>query len=371
MKRILKAALLVVAVMVLSGCVKYRIDMNIGKDKSVDLGIIYMMDTSFADSMNPEETPEETTEETEEERPVNVPVEEETTMEMDSIDPENFKFLEEKGFKVEPYTEKIEEKNYEGVKISKTYPNIDDITSENPIIFDFTKMMHGQQNVKDNQLFTKDGEKYVANFVFDMSETAGETQEGMPDMSSMMDMKYVLTLPYPALTHNATSVSEDLKTLTWTLGMKKNEVNFTFSLDTQLISGIDNNILFVGAGIFVVALILIIVIAKSRGNKGTSADQTTVSNVDAQMGMTQEPLAPTMNVEPAPVQEPVMSAMNVEPAPVQEPVMPTMNVEPAPVQEPVMPTMNVEPAPVQEPVTPTMNVEPAPVQEPNDNSEIL
>ncbi|NLV90425.1 MAG: hypothetical protein GX032_03030, partial [Tenericutes bacterium] len=176
MKRILKAALLVVAVMVLSGCVKYRIDMNIGKDKSVDLGIIYMMDTSFADSMNPEETPEETTEETEE-VPVEVPVEEETTMAMDAIDPENFKFLEEKGFKVEPYTEKIEEKNYEGVKISKTYPNIDDITSENPIIFDFTKMMHGQQNVKDNQLFTKDGEKYVANFVFDMSETAGETQE--------------------------------------------------------------------------------------------------------------------------------------------------------------------------------------------------
>lgn len=242
MKKTFKKIAIITLVLFLTGCVKYEAKTEIKKDKSLDLSIIYAMEIS-------DEYQEEQTEQ---------------------INPDDYKDLTNKGYKVEEYKNKLENKEQRGVKITKTFDNIDNYSKTEEVKFYVTSMVDEENKNKydDQQLFSKKGNTYKANFLFDL--TSEEQEDDMIDldqMSKLFDMKYILVLPVKPTTHNATTISEDGLTLTWELPFNKlTEAKFEFTLKSQLISGIDNNYLYIGGGLFVF-LVLAIVLISGGGKK--------------------------------------------------------------------------------------------------------
>jgi hypothetical protein len=204
MKGVIKSIFLIASLFLLSGCMKVEYKVGISDDKSVNIEVIYLMDTSALDEFSYTEQPQE------------------------EINKDDYKKLKEKGWKVEDYSETIEDKTYKGVKVSKSYPNIDDITTEVEKNILFTDLFNEEVAFNDSQLFSGKNGTYKAKHSFDFSSEDGE------DYSSylnMFDLKYKLTLPTPAIKTNASIVSEDKKTLTWNFIMGRvNEVEYEFFL---------------------------------------------------------------------------------------------------------------------------------------------
>ena len=252
MKKMLKRCLVFLMCIVLSGCVKYNVTMEVNNDKSVTLEIIYGMkisDEILDDVEDDNLTEEDSTLEDD------IMDEEEST---DSdIDVEDYKYLAEQGFKVEKFTEKTEDATFEGVKVTKTYANIDDITSDEKIVVDFQKMFEEDNDNDKIQFFYKKGNKYVASFVFDFT-----TDDDMDYSSyqSMFDMKYTIKLPEKSSSNNATTVSADGKELTWNLTYgAKNDVNFEFTLNEG------NILIFVAGGaILLVVIVVVFLVFKNK-----------------------------------------------------------------------------------------------------------
>lgn len=185
--------LLVMVSLLLTGCVKVNYSMSINKDKSMNLVIISAFDKSLTDS----------------------------TASMENSD---FSSLEDQGFYIEDY----EEDNMKGYKFSKSFDNIDDISDEGEVISNL------QFNNKDNNAIfqVKKGflkNTYTAKFESSSSDNSedstnddlfdGDISEELGDLSeagiSGMDLKFVVNVPYKALSSNATETSNGGKTLTW------------------------------------------------------------------------------------------------------------------------------------------------------------
>ena len=115
MKKISKLFMLLTLVLFLAtGCVKYNVSMEAKDDKSVTLEILYGMEVDNS-MMGEDTTTDSTTDTTEEESD-------------DGVEVEDYKYLEDAGFKVEEYLEEKEDTTLAGVKITKTFANIDEIT---------------------------------------------------------------------------------------------------------------------------------------------------------------------------------------------------------------------------------------------------
>ena len=93
MKKTMKLLSLLAVVVLMSGCVKYDIGMEIGKDKSVNVAIISAIDSTL---MGNEQT----------------------------VDEDEIKALEDKGFTATKY----EDDNWNGYTLTKKYKNIDEIS---------------------------------------------------------------------------------------------------------------------------------------------------------------------------------------------------------------------------------------------------
>lgn len=245
MRKIVNLLVTIILVFGLTGCVKYHVDMEISNDKSVTLEIIHGVnisamgdlggvDDEFIEdgdsSLNEDDTILEEGDDSLEYDPIEG--------EFDTgIDYEKYELLKEKGFIVEDYLEQTEDGTIQGVKLTKNYPNIDDISTDKEIIVKFNERFDTENldNFDDSTYFTKKGNNYLARFTFDFS-----SEEGM-DMSmydDMLDLQYKIKLPKKSISNNATSVSEDGKELIWELKYgKDNQVNFEFSLanDSNLI----------------------------------------------------------------------------------------------------------------------------------------
>ena len=89
------------------------------------------------------------------------------------------------------------------------------------------------------------------------------------DALSNMEMNLTVNLPNKPISHNATSVSNNGKSLTWNLVAQQSDVELTFALYNK------TNILICVAGVVVVVIVVIVVISKSSKNKNTSNNQTT------------------------------------------------------------------------------------------------
>ena len=344
-------------VLSLTGCVKYNATMDIKKDKSMDFSIVYAVDTSvFGDK--------------------------------DIIDVEQKNNLTKKGFTVSDYLDG----NMKGVSLSKNIKNIDSVSSTSDVDYSLSGIMDSSSdsifNVKkgflkntytakfnfnasdsglngtEDQINTDDeafvngvSSDYIAvndnsnTAVIDNSDAVSsddlnvdteiDSSIDMPDFSSAlassMDLSFNVKLPYAAISNNATSVSDNNKSLSWTLTNDSiNSIEFSFELYNL------NNI-FIAGGIGLLALILLIVIIIVVSKRGKGKKETVVPDTSTEipdLGSSNSNFAPfseqdfnkqlmaqdSQNVVPS---ESVKSVPNVEPigSVPSAPVQPVSSVE--------------------------------------------
>lgn len=222
------------------------------------------------------------------------------------------------------------------------------------------------------------------------NDNSGFEDSMMNAMMSSMDLKYIVNLPYKAVSSNATQKSNEDKTLTWDLTTLKENENIKFEFYIYNITNI-----LIGVGVIVVVLIIVILlIVKSKKSKKDKTEpinnvenNNEINNVQVQpentnvagtepivsnevndsinsvVGLTEEPsqsevvtpVAPVVNDVTAPIVEsPVIDT------PVTEVVTPEVPTVETPAVEPMIET-NVTPEPVVETAAPV--TEPAPVIE--------
>lgn len=223
------------------------------------------------------------------------------------------------------------------------------------------------------------------------NDNSGFEDSMMNAMMSSMDLKYIVNLPYKAVSSNATQKSNEDKTLTWDLTTLKENENIKFEFYIYNITNI-----LIGVGVIVVVLIIVILlIVKSKKSKKDKTEpinnvenNNEINNVQVQpentnvagtepivsnevndsinsvVGLTEKPsqsevvtpVAPVVNDVTAPIVEsPVIDT------PVTEVVTPEVPTVETPAVEPMIETNVVTPEPVVETAAPV--TEPAPVIE--------
>ena len=263
MKKYLKLILPLLMVFALTGCLKYNVNMEVKDDKSVTLEMIYAMNTSYADQFNSIEEDEEdedleviATNEDEED-------EEDNDISSQGVDKKEYEWLEKKGYKVEDYEYTDKDGNkFVGIKLKKTFDSIDDITKDKEKTIDFNEIFKDEENFDDSQFFSKSGNTYKANFVFDFTDDGKDVSEQYKDYAKMFDLKYEIKLPKEAKSNNASKVSDDKKTYTWNLTYgKKNTVEFEFELGSK-----KTIFIVIGAvvAVAVIACVLVVVLKKKK-----------------------------------------------------------------------------------------------------------
>lgn len=230
------------------------------------------------------------------------------------------------------------------------------------------------------------------------NDNSGFEDSMMNAMMSSMDLKYIVNLPYKAVSSNATQKSNEDKTLTWDLTTLKENENIKFEFYIYNITNI-----LIGVGVIVVVLIIVILlIVKSKKSKKDKTEpinnvenNNEINNVQVQpentnvagtepivsnevndsinsvVGLTEEPsqsevvtpVAPVVNDVTAPIVEsPVIDT------PLTEMVTPEVPTIETPAVEPMIETNVVTPEPVIEtaaPVTePAHVIETTPTVEP-------
>ena len=235
----LKLLLIVFAAVLLSGCYKYEAKMVITDDKKVNFEVIYGMINMGAveDDIQVTSAPLTTGEEDDNDISMSGP----NCTELQSKLGETWK------------VESWSDDSYAGCKISKTYENIDEISSDKEVVVELTNVPDG--DFDDSKLFTKKGDNYSAHFTFDSSDGYNESE--MKDYESMFKLSYSVELPFENLSNNATTVENDGKKLTWTIkpGVKtdiKYEFNFTGKKSLPW--------LYIGIGCGAVVLVVVIIL---------------------------------------------------------------------------------------------------------------
>ena len=321
MKKIIKKFIMLCMIVFLTtGCLKYNVTMEVKSNKQVNLEMIYAFGVDASEYEESQKEQEET--ECGEDEFCS---EEEEDMSMD-VKKEDYEELLKYGYKVEEYEEKKDDMVYSGIKITKSFDSIDDITDEkNTVEFDFVKFLNDEDGYKiDPVIFSKNGDGFVAKIVFDYSseDTSSEdmlNSEEYKEILETMDLKYTITLPQEAKSHNATKVSKDGKTLTWELEYgKKNEVNFEFSLGTNPMW----YFIIIGGIVCAVALVGGIVVSMNNNKKyatmldqqmkGIVPDDNVVPPMFDNQPVAQPQVMPQQPVE-QPVQQPVMEQPMVQP----------------------------------------------------------
>lgn len=246
MKKMSKLFLAFLMVIGLTGCVKYNASMEVKDDKSVTLEFLYQ-------NNGYEGFPESTI--------------------------ENFKWLEEYGYKIEEVKEKTDgesenedaaDLNAPTLKISKSFDNIDDITAKEATKVKFLEIFDKEKkdNLKDLKFFYKDGKKYVADFEFNFlgDATVEERKTESANDEQVTDLSYKIKLPVEVGENNADKVSEDKTELKWNLTYSEiNKVNFEFEL-----GGINWIVIIaaVAVAIIIIAVIVLLITKKKKPVQG-------------------------------------------------------------------------------------------------------
>ena len=268
MKKLRNVVVLLVVTLLLTGCVKYNVNMEIRKDKSMNFEMIYAMNSSLLQGK-------------------------------DVFDEKELKEIKDKGFKVEKY----DKDNMKGFTISREIKNIDYISSSDAKEYSLSAITKkGDQKVfKVKKGLFKN--KYTANLKFDSSDSKMsngnsnsqfreedddddllidskdddldlDTDDSDLDldtddydyssMMSGMDMSINVKLPYKALSNNATEVTNDGKDLKWNLTTSgAQSIDFEFELYNMTTIYI-----CIALGVvLLVGVIVLIVVLVSKGKK--------------------------------------------------------------------------------------------------------
>lgn len=268
MKKLRNVVVLLVVTLLLTGCVKYNVNMEIRKDKSMNFEMIYAMNSSLLQGK-------------------------------DVFDEKELKEIKDKGFKVEKY----DKDNMKGFTISREIKNIDYISSSDAKEYSLSAITEkGDQKIfKVKKGLFKN--KYTANLKFDSSDSKMsngnsnsqfreedddddllidskdddldlDTDDSDLDldtdnydysgMMSNMDMSINVKLPYKALSNNATEVTNDGKDLKWNLTTSgAQSIDFEFELYNMTTIYI-----CIALGVvLLVGVIVLIVVLVSKGKK--------------------------------------------------------------------------------------------------------
>lgn len=366
--KILKVLLVVIMAFTLSGCVKFNQTMEIKKDGTMNYNLIYAVNKSLLQGQD------------------------------NIFEEDDIKQLQEKGFTVTDY----EDDKMKGVTISRNGILVDSISSDDKnAVYELTSVVSDDEKDNSKLFYVKKGflkNTYVANFkfdsssasdrsninmrneddkeddftkddmtsddIFDTTDNGSDSTDNDSDMSALMDqymknmdLKFIVKLPYAAISNNATTKSSDNKELTWDLTKitKDDSIKFEFSLYNV------TNIVILVAGVVLVVAVVFFIIKKKKGKGGNApvvaADTNNVNN-------------PVNNgvINPFPVQNNTVQAgaMQTNPelgqngVPISAPVMPNemQSVPTTPMDSVAVPGM-MPSTPEAAPVTPTMeNVTP-------------
>ena len=366
--KILKVLLVVIMAFTLSGCVKFNQTMEIKKDGTMNYNLIYAANKSLLQGQD------------------------------NIFEEDDIKQLQEKGFTVTDY----EDDKMKGVTISRNGILVDSISSDDKnAVYELTSVVSDDKKDNSKLFYVKKGflkNTYVANFkfdsssasdrsninmrnedgkeddftkddmtsedIFDTTDDGSDSTDNDSDMSALMDqymknmdLKFIVKLPYAAISNNATTKSSDNKELTWDLTKitKDDSIKFEFSLYNV------TNIVILVAGVVLVVAVVFFIIKKKKGKGGNApvvaADTNNVNN-------------PVNNgvINPFPVQNNTVQAgaMQTNPelgqngVPISAPVMPNgkQSVPTTPMDSVAVPGM-MPSTPEAAPVTPTMeNVTP-------------
>ncbi len=233
-------------VLLCSGCMKYTIGMNIDSDKNVNFELIYALDKEAWGEMLDETEITETDNE-----------------------------MIEAGYEVKPYNEG----KWVGSVYSKNMGNLDNISTTDGINVDLSNIFDDENQEPIKYYFQKkvDGKKttYIASFTIDATddETSEDEDFDMSSLTSSMELTYSVTLPVKADSNNATTVSEDGKTLTWNLEYGKvTNINYQFTLGSNSTSSFNstnsnNTTLYIilgCAGVVIIGTVAVIVINSKK-----------------------------------------------------------------------------------------------------------
>lgn len=252
-----KYVILICSFMLLSGCVKSNTTMVINKDKSMSLSSKILISDKINDDKN-------------------------KLIIKDEKDK-----LQKKGITIE----NVESSDgYSGFSVTKKYDDIDKISSEeykeinisnflsddfdDSVLFQVKKGMFKNvytanykfevdedsfNNIDDN---TNGDETVIEdpNIIVDDTNTATNSSTDLIKLTSEMEFKYIVKLPYKALESNSTIKSDNDKTLEWNLNSNSTiMINYSFELYNM------NNIyMAVGICIGVIILFILLIIIKNK-----------------------------------------------------------------------------------------------------------
>ena len=289
MKKSCKVLCLMLIVFMMSGCVKANIDMSINKDKSMKLSVTSAVDQSLLQQYGSEGL----------------------------MDEETKNEAENNGFKVDEYSDG----SMKGYTLSKEFKNIDDISSDKKVNFDLEKLM----NEENAQIFTVKQGFFKNTYTVTMENNTSSELESQMDfgdsttygqdnsmdfssnidlssISSNMDMKFNVTLPYKTIKSNATSTENDGKKLVWDL-MNQNLQNIEFQFELY-----NMNNVYLTAGIAAAIIIIIIIVIVSKKRKPKAPVGTPVKVTDSNVENINQNIAPTVS---ATNEQPIPTVSNI------------------------------------------------------------
>ena len=263
MKRSFKVLCLMLVIFMTSGCMKLNVDMSVNKDKSMNLSYV----VAFADSlMNQSGTDT-------------------------ALDESDLKQAEESGFKVENYSDG----SMTGYKFTKDFSNIDNISDEKETVFDLEKLLDGEEakvftvkkglfkntysvKMQNDTATDIEGEMNLDNLYGDSSDTSyndstntfDDSDMDLSMLSSSMDLKFIVNLPYKAISSNATTTENEGKKLEWNLADQTlQNIEFEFELYNM------SNIYLLVGGIALIIIIVVVIIIMNK-KKPNSKEATPV-----------------------------------------------------------------------------------------------
>lgn len=266
MKKFSKLLLLSIMVLGLSGCLKYDVSMSIANDKSMDFEMIAAMNMSMLKSLGDGNSSSSSTTE--------------------SFDKNDYKEYEKAGYKVEEYKEKKDDAEYEGVKISKKFASIDDVSTNKDEAVEFTKLFDENAKPEDVHFFYKNGDVYKANLTFNLVDDDSNSSDNTDysQYQSYFDLEYKVTLPEKPISNNATSVSEDGKTLTWKMKYgEKNSIQYEFRASKEKAiskekDNSNNKFIYIAGGVVAVVVIAVVVASFTQKKNNTPTNNTPTNN---------------------------------------------------------------------------------------------
>lgn len=362
MNKLKKLIGIILCALLITGCeLKYEGQVEITSDGKMDMSIIMAYDRELISTLIYMEENDDLLGSEDEDDMSDIP--EASITKIRTYLEEN-KPEEQDGVEISRY----ERNGYYGYQMTYEINNIDDVSSKEKVDSSLFGDFNIQENTNNNNnekkmMFQKEDDTYYANYK--LNDTSDSSNGMSANLSRInLSLKYTVTLPTKPIEHNADTVSEDGKTLTWnisSLNEDRDSIKYSFKLKDVVVGaktdGLNTEMIMLIAGIVIIVIIIVVVlILFARNNKKLdksleALDQTIPS-------ATPKPNTPV--VENTPVSNTNTEQTPIETVAVVETNKTSVIEQPASqtVAQP-QPTMQIETVPVVEniPVTPTQTLE--------------